>query len=81
MHNTQVSDCPNYRFKEWTKYDKCGLEYTLAAIIPPLPPSMVVGEDPEDTKQAMVRCITEHQLWQQNGMTSPPGDVYHPIAG
>ena len=29
----------------------------------------------------MVRCITAHQLWQQYGVTSPLGDVYHPIAG
>ena len=82
MQGTPPSDCPTYRFKEWTWHDKSGLEFTLAAIIPPLPPSMVFGKiEPEDTKVAMVRCITAQKLWQQYGVTSPPGDVYHPTAG
>ena len=82
MQGTPPSDCPTYRFKEWTCHDKSGLEFTLAAIIPPLPPSMVFGKiEPEDTKVAMVRCITAQKLWQQYGVTSPPGDVYHPTAG
>ena len=81
MQGTPPSDCPTYRFKEWTWHDKSGLEFTLAAIIPPLPPSMVFGKiEPEDTKIAMVRCITAQKLWQQYGVTSPPGDVYHPTA-
>ena len=29
----------------------------------------------------MVTCITAHQLWQQYCVTSPPGNVYHQIAG
>ena len=29
----------------------------------------------------MVRCINAHQLWEQYGVTFPPGDVYHPTAG
>ena len=82
MQETSSSDCPTYRFKEWTWQEKSGLEFTLAAIIPPLPPSMVFGKlEPEDTKVAMVRCITAQKLWQQYGVTSPPGDVYHPTAG
>ena len=82
MQETLSSDCPTYRFKEWTWQEKSGLEFTLAAIIPPLPPSMVFGKlEPEDTKVAMVRCITAQKLWQQYGVTSPPGDVYHPTAG
>ena len=82
MQGTSPSDCPTYRFKEWSCHDKSGLEFTLAAIIPPLPPSMVFGKiEPEDTKVAMVRCITAQKLWQQYGVTSPPGDVYHPTAG
>ena len=82
MQGTPLSDCPTYRFKEWTWHDKSGLEFTLAAIIPPLQPSMVFGKiEPEDTKVAMVRCITAQKLWQQYGVTSPPGDVYHPTAG
>ena len=82
MQGTSPSDCPTYRFKEWSCHDKSGLEFTLAAIIPPLPPSMVFGKiEPEDTKVAMVRCTTAQKLWQQYGVTSPPGDVYHPTAG
>ena len=84
IHETSPTDCPTYRFKEWTWHNKSGLEFTLAAIIPPLPSSMVFGKlekiEPEDTKVAIVRCITAHQLWQQNDVTSPPGDVYHPTA-
>ena len=82
MQGTSPSDCPAYRFKEWTWHEKSGLEFTLAAIIPPLPPSMVFGKiEPTDTKVAMVRCITAQKLWQQYGVTSPPGDVYHPTTG
>ena len=82
MQGTSPSDCPTYRFKEWTWHEKSGLEFTLAAIIPPLPPSMVFGKiEPTDTKVAMVRCITAQKLWQQYGVTSPPGDVYHPTTG
>ena len=82
MQGTSPSDCPTYRFKEWTWHEKSGLEFTLAAIIPPLPPSMVfVKIEPTDTKVAMVRCITAQKLWQQYGVTSPPGDVYHPTTG
>ena len=48
----------------------------------PLPPSIVFGKvEPEDTKVAIVGYITMHQLWQQYGVTSPPGDVYQPTAG
>ena len=82
MQGTSPPDCPTYRFKEWTRYYKSGLKFTLAAIIPPLPPSMVFGKkEPEDTKVAKVRIITAQKLWQQYGVTSPPGDVYHPTAG
>ena len=44
MHETSPTSCPTYRFEEWTWYDKSGLEFTLAAIIPPLSPSMVFGK-------------------------------------
>ena len=82
MQETSSSDCPTYRFKEWTWHEKSGLEFTLTAIIPPLPPSMLFGKiKPSDTRIAMVRCITARRLWQQYGVTSPPGDVYHPTAG
>ena len=82
MQETSPSDCPTYRFKEWTRHEKSGLEFTLTAIIPPLPPSMMFGKiEPSDTRIAMVRCITARRLWQQYGVTSPPGHVYHPTAG
>ena len=43
---------------------------------------MVFGNvDSENTKVAMVRCITAHQLWEQHGVTSPPGYVHHPNVG
>ena len=80
MYETSPTDCPNYRFKEWTLHEKSGLE--LAAIIPPLPPMMVFGNVySEDTNIAMVRCFTAHQLGEQYGVTSPPGDLYHSTAG
>ena len=82
MQETSPSDFPTYQIKEWTWHEKSGLEFTLAANIPPLPPSMVFGKtEPEVSKLAMVRCITARRLWQQYGVTSPPGDVYHPTTG
>ena len=72
MHGTSPSDCPAYRFKESTRHDKSGLEFTLTAIIPPLPPSMIFGEiEPKDTNITIVRCITAQKIWQQYGVTSP----------
>ena len=74
MHNTSPSDCPNYRFKEWTQHDRGYLEFTLPAIIPPLPPSIVFGKmDPEDGKTEMIRCITAHQLWGKTPCCFPSG--------
>ena len=37
MHATSPLDCPNYRFKEWMSHGRGGLEFTLSAVIPPLP--------------------------------------------
>ena len=34
MHDSSPSDCPTYRFKEWSSSERSGLEFTLAAIIP-----------------------------------------------
>ena len=82
MHELSPTDCSNYRFKEWTWHQKNGLEFTLAAINPPPPPMMVLGNvDSEDTNIAMVRCINAYQLWEQYGVSSPRGDVSHPTAG
>ena len=82
MHRFSPSDCPTYRFKEWTSHEKGGLEFTLAAIIPPLPPSFSFGElDDTFSNPLMIRCITANQLWQKYHITSPPGDVYQPSTG
>ena len=82
MHETSHTDCPNYRIKKWTWHEKRGLEFTLAALIPPLPPMMVYGNvDSKDANIVMVCFITAHQVWEQNGVTSPPGGVQHPTAG
>ena len=82
MHATSPSDCPTYRFKEWTPPHRGGLEFTLHAIIPPLPPSMTFGElAEEDSSPEMVRCITAHQLWEKYRIASPPGDIYQPTNG
>ena len=82
MHATSPSDCPTYRFKEWTPPHRGGLEFTLHAIIPPLPPSITFGElAEEDSSPEMVRCITAHQLWEKYRIASPPGDIYQPTKG
>ena len=44
MHNTSPSYCPNYRFKEWTRLDPSGREFTLTAVLPPLPPLTMFGK-------------------------------------
>ena len=82
MHQFSPSDCPTYRFKEWTSHKKGGLEFTLAAIIPPLPPSFSFGElDDTCSNPLMIRCITANQLWQKYHITSPPDVVYQPSTG
>ena len=82
MHKFSPSNCPTYRFKEWTTHEKGGLEFTLAATIPPLPPSFLFGElDDTCNNPQMIRCITANQLWKKYRITSPPGDVYQPSTG
>ena len=82
MSNKSHSVCPTYRFKEWTAHDQSGLQLTLTANIPPLPPSMLFGHvQLEDEKLEMIRCITANQLWERCGNVSPPGDLYRPTNG
>ena len=82
MHTFSPSHCPTYCFKEWTTHEKGGLEFTLAAIIPPLPPSFSFGElDDTCNNPQMIRCITANQLWRKYHIISPPGDVYQPSTG
>ena len=58
MHKFSPSNCPTYRFKEWTTHEKGGLEFTLAATIPLLPPSFLFGElDDTCNNPQMIRCI------------------------
>ena len=79
MHDSSPSDCPTYRFKEWTNHERGGLEFTLAAVILPFPPSIIFGEVNKTCDNAqMIRCITAHQLWEKFQVISPPGDVYRP---
>ena len=76
MHEASPSDCPNYRFKEWTQPDRGSLEFTLSAVIPPLPPSITFGKmDDKVGGLELIRCITAHQLWKKYRNASPPGDV------
>ena len=73
MHDSSPSDCPTYRFKEWTSNERGGLEFTLTAIISPLPPSITFGEvDKACTNTQMIRRITAHQLWEKYQVVSPP---------
>ena len=51
MHETSTASCPTYSSKEWTWHEKSGSEFTLAATIPPLPPSMVFGNDEPETRK------------------------------
>ena len=52
LYETSLTDCPNYRFEQCTRHNKSGLYFTLAAIIPRLPPMTVFRSvDPEDAKK------------------------------
>ena len=44
MHDFSPSDCPTYRSKEWKHHERGGLEFTITAVIPPLPPSNTFGQ-------------------------------------
>ena len=82
MHDTSPSDCGHYRFKEWIQHERGGLEFTLPAVIPLLPPSIKFGKmNGEQEKTEMIRCITAHQLWEKYRVASPPGDLYQPTQG
>ena len=77
MHDSSPSDCPTYRFKEWSCSERGGLEFTLPAILPPLPPSITFGElDEKCTNTQMIRCITAHQLWEKYHVIPPPRETY-----
>ena len=66
MHNTFPSDCPYYRFKESTRQDQSGLQFTLPAVLPQRTTSIMFAKiDPEALETEMVRCITAHQPWKR----------------
>ena len=70
------ASCP--RFKEWTSDGK-GLEFTLATVVPPVPPNIVFGPfNFEREPVQMARCITADLLLDRYGVEVEPGGVYSP---
>ena len=73
-----VAKAPCPRFKEWTSDGK-GLEFTLATVVPPVPPSIVFGPfNFEKEPVQMARCIAADLLLDRYGVEVEPGDVYSP---
>ena len=73
-----VAKAPCPRFKEWTSDGK-GLEFTLATVVPPVPPSIVLGPFNFERKpMQMARCITVDLLLDRYGVEVEPGGVYSP---
>ena len=74
----RVARAPCPRFKEWTSDGK-GPEFTLATVVPPVPPSIVFGPfNFEREPVQMARCITADLLLDQYGVEVEPGGVYSP---
>ena len=70
-----VAKAPCPRFKEWTSDGK-GLEFTLATVVPPVPPSIVFGPfNFEREPIQMARCITADLLLDQYGVEVEPDGV------
>ena len=73
-----VAKAPCPRFKEWTSDGK-GLEFTLATVVPPVPPSIVFGPfNFEREPVQMARGITADLLLDRYGVEVEPGGVYSP---
>ena len=73
-----VAKAPCPQFKEWTSDGK-GLEFTLATIVPPVPPIIVFGPfNYEREPVQMARCITADLLLDQYGVEVEPGGIYSP---
>ena len=73
-----VAKAPCPRFKEWTS-DSKGLEFTLATVVPPVPPSIVFGPfNFEREPVQMARCITADLLLDRYGVEVEPGGIYSP---
>ena len=73
-----VAKAPCPRYKEWTSDGK-GLEFTLATVVPPVPPNIVFGPfNFEREPVQMARCITADLLLDRYGVEVEPGGVYSP---
>ena len=73
-----VAKAPCPQFKEWTSDGK-GLEFTLATVVPPVPPNIVFGPfNFEREPVQMARCITTDLLLDRYGVEVEPGGVYSP---
>ena len=71
-----VAKAPCPRLKEWTSDDK-GLEFALATVVPPVPPSIVFGPFNFGRELVqMARCITADLLLDRYGVEVEPGGVY-----
>ena len=78
LSRSGVTKAPCPRFKEWTSDEKA-LEYTLAVVVPPVPPSIVFGPfNFEKERVKMARCITSDILLDLYGVQVEPGGVYNP---
>ena len=75
---TGVAKAPCPRVKEWTSDGK-SLEFTLATVVPPVPPNIVFGPFNFDRELVqMARCITADLLLDRYGVEVEPGGVYSP---
>ena len=73
-----VAKAPCPRFKERTSNGK-GFEFTLATVIPPVPPKIVFGPfNFEREPVQMARCITTDLLLDRFGVEVESGGVYSP---
>ena len=73
-----VAKAPCSRFKEWTSDGK-GLEFTLATVVPPVPPSIVFGPlNFEREPVQMAGCITADLVLDRYGVKVEPRGVYSP---
>ena len=71
-----VAKAPCPRFKDWT-CDGKGLEFTLATVVPQVPPNIVFGPFNFERKPVqMARCITVDLLLDR--VEVEPGGVYSP---
>ena len=71
-----VAKAPCPWFKAWTSDGK-GLEFTLATVVPPVPPSIVFGPfNFEREPVEMARCITADLLLDRYGVEVEPGGIY-----